>query len=36
MISCFAQMRNDLAHRKPVNPSDLDRTLRGAAQLDKA
>lgn len=36
MITCFAQMRNDLAHRKPVNPSDLDRTLRGAVQLDKA
>ena len=36
MITCFAQMRNDLAHRKPVNPGDLDRTLRGAAQWDKA
>ena len=36
MITCFAQMRNDPAHRKPVNPTDLDRTLRGAAQWDRA
>lgn len=34
LIGCFSRLRNDLAHRKPVRPDDLDRALRETAQFD--
>ena len=33
LLECFARLRNDLAHRKPADPDDLDLAFREAEQF---
>jgi hypothetical protein len=34
LVDCFAELRNDLAHRRVVNPASLDRAIREAQQTE--
>lgn len=34
LVDCFAELRNDLAHRRVVNPGSLDRAIREAQQFE--